>query len=458
MTVAADGDPAGLRGIHLRLLKKATSRTGTLGITTVANLVVRTGSSMLLTRLLTPDAFGIIGLITAIFFAVALVTDMGFEAFLIRHQRTEERHFRDVIWTIHAIRGLAVFIVVALTSPLIAWAFNKPVIALPLAVASTGFLTHGVTSLSLMTALRRDKSREIALFDFGTQLFQTVTCLLLAWWWRNAWAIIGAMVLQDILRAILSYILFADSKQRPARDPAVSREFRIFSRMVLASSAMTLLIAQSDKFVLGRLFSLGEFGLYSIAITIASAPTSFVQSYVRRILFPVCAQTVREAPEQLSSVYYGVRRYTASLYAVGCGGLLGSARLIVALLYDPRYLPASTFISILMIASALRLPNVAAGELLTATGEMGRMVGIAAIRVVWLALAIPLGFVLLGAIGVVWAVGLVEVPAMLYCWFLLNRADILDLRQEVSFLALVASASAIGFAISTEFLQLAPQL
>ena len=458
MITGAERAPTGPRRMPTRLLKVATSRTGILGLTTVGNLVVRTGSSMLLTRLLTPDAFGIVGLITSIFFAVALVTDLGFEAFLIRHERTEDRHFRNVIWTIHATRGLALFIAVALTSPLIAWAFNKPVLALPLAVASAGFFIHGVTSLSLMTALRQDKSREISLFDFGTQIFQTVACLLLAWWWRNAWAIIAAMVLQDFVRAVLSYALFPDSAQRPARDPAIAREFRTFSHMVLASSAMTLLIAQSDKFVLGRLFTLGEFGLYSIAVTIAGAPTSFVSSYVRRILFPVCAQTVREAPERLRSVYYGVRRSTALLYAFGCGGLLGSARFLVALLYDPRYLPASTFISILMIASALRLPNVAAGELLTATGDMSRMVGIAAVRVVWLVFAIPVGFILLGAIGVVWAVGLVEVPATLYCWFLLRKVHVLDLRQELSFLFVFAAGAGIGLAMETEALRLFPHI
>ena len=119
-----------------KLLAFVTTRTGVLGLTTVGNLVVRTGSSMLLTRLLNPPEFGIVGIITSIFFAVAMVTDLGFQDFLIRHERTEDRHFRDVIWTVHAKRGLAVFIAVALGSPLIAWEFDKPVVALPLAVAS----------------------------------------------------------------------------------------------------------------------------------------------------------------------------------------------------------------------------------------------------------------------------------------------------------------------------------
>jgi O-antigen/teichoic acid export membrane protein len=441
-----------------RLLAFAGTRTGVLALTTVGNLVVRTISSVLLTRLLKPYDFGIVGIITSVFFVVTMITDLGFEAFLIRHGRTEDGHFRDVIWTIHAKRGFALFVGVAIASPAIAWVFGKPVVALPLAVASLTFAINGLASLSLMTALRRDKARELSLLDFGLQLFSTITCLLLALWWRNAWSIIGAMVLQSGLRTLLSYRLFSNSQQRLARDKAISREFLAFSRMILLSSFMALVIGQSDKLVLGRLFTLNEFGLYAIALTISNAPIAFVESYVRRIAFPIYAQTWRQSPTELRDVYYRARRSVSALYALGCGGLMGGAPLLVALLYDPRYAAASTFISLLMIAVALRLPNVAASELLTATGDMKRMVRMGLVRLMWLAAAIPSGFVLFGTIGVVGAVGLIEVPVLFYCWIMLRRIGVLDLRDELSFLVLIAVGAAIGRLVGTEVLHLFPHL
>ena len=325
-----------------RTLGLAGTRTGVLGLTTIGNLVVRTGSSIILTRLLAPSEFGIVGLITSIFFAVALITDIGFQDFLVRHDRTEERRFRDVIWTIHATRGLLIFCAIALLSPVIAWAFGKSVIAAPLAVASLIFAINGVSSLSLMTALRHDKARELSLLDLMLQCFQTVVGVLLAIWWRNAWAIIAAMLIQSGARTVLSYRFFADSSHSPARNPIIAREFFKFSRFVMASSALTLLIGQSDKLVLGRVFTLGEFGLYAIAMSIVSAPVGFAESYVNRIIFPICSKTWREASAEIASVYYGVKRQTAALYAVACGGLIGSANLVVALLYDQRYAAAAT--------------------------------------------------------------------------------------------------------------------
>jgi O-antigen/teichoic acid export membrane protein len=441
-----------------RLLAFGRSRTGVLAITTGGTFVVRTISSVILTRLLTPYDFGIIGIIGAIFFAVTMVTDLGFEAFLIRHERAEDRHFRDVLWTIHVKRGVALFILLALGSPLIAWLLDKPVIALPMAVASTIFFLNGPTSLSLIMALRHDKAREVSLLDFGLQLFQTATCLLLALWWRNVWALIGAMMLQTALRTLLSFQLFPNAAQRLKRDRAISQEFLAFSRIILMSSALTLLIAQTDKLVLGRLFTLSEFGLYTIAITIASAPAGFCESYGRRIAMPVYARAWREKSSSLGATYYGVRRRAAALYAFACGGLIGSAPLVIALLYDPRYTSAAIFVSLLMVATALHFPNVTASEFLTAVGDMGRMLRINVVRFAWLVFTIPAGFLLYGTLGVVGAVGLVELPAMLYCWKLLHRMGVLDLREEFAFLGLVAVGAAIGWLGGAEVLLFFPHL
>src|SRR5690348_8190608 len=80
------------------------TRTGVVVLTGVGSLFVRTLSSIILTRLLAPQDFGIVGIIGSIFFVLAMITDLGFTSFVVPHPRGDERHFRDVIWTIHAVR------------------------------------------------------------------------------------------------------------------------------------------------------------------------------------------------------------------------------------------------------------------------------------------------------------------------------------------------------------------
>jgi O-antigen/teichoic acid export membrane protein len=413
---------------------------------------------MILTRLLRPDDFGIVGVIGSVFYTAGMFTDLGFQAFVVRHERTDDHHFRNVIWTIHAQRGLILFALVALASPLIARLFDKPAIAMPLAVASATFAINGLASLSLMTALRKDKSRELSFFDLGLQIFQTFVSVILALWFRNAWALIGAMLFQSAIRTFLSYRLFSNSGQRPAHDRAIFREFLAFSRLILVSSLITLLLAQSDKFVLARMLSLREFGLYALAINITSAPRGFATSYVMRVAFPVYAKTWRERPNLLASVYYSVRRRQTALYSFGCGGLLGAAPLLIHLLYDPRYSGASIFLSLSMVGVSLQLTNIAATELLTATGNLKPLVHVNVTKLLWLATTLPLGFAFGGPIGIVAAVGTMEVPATIFNWVLLRRVGVLNLREEFSYIGLVAAGALIGFAAAIAGLRLLPML
>lgn len=413
---------------------------------------------MTLTRLLRPEDFGIVGIIGSVFYTFGMFTDLGFQAFLVRHERTDDPHFLDVIWTIHAKRGVALFVLIALASPLIGELLGKPAVSLPLAAASATFAIDGIASLSLITALRKDKSRELSFLDLGLLVFQTIASILLALWWRNVWALIGAMLLQSSMRSFLSYRLFSDSRQRIARDPVIFREFLAFSRLILVSSMITLVLAQSDKLILARLFSLHDFGLYALAISITTAPRAFASSYVTRIVFPVYASTWREQPSQLASVYYNVRRRGSMLYAIGCGALLGGAPLLVALLYDPRYAGASMFISLIMISVSLQITNISATELLTAAGEMKALVHVNMLRLVWIVVAIPAGLLLWGPVGVVAAVGLIEVPATISNWVLLHRLNVLDLREEMLNIGLIAGAAVLAFIGGSIVLYLLPGL
>jgi hypothetical protein len=111
-----------------------------------------------------------------------------------------------------------------------------------------------------------------------------------------------------------------------------------------------------------------------------------------------------------------------------------------------------------MISVALQMPNLAATQLLTAAGNLKPLVQANVVRVLWLAIGIPIGFYLGGTLGVVASVGLIEVPALIFNWVLLRRQGVLDLREEVSTLTLIPAGAAVGYLVARAILYLAPHL
>jgi O-antigen/teichoic acid export membrane protein len=178
------------------------------------------------------------------------------------------------------------------------------------------------------------------------------------------------------------------------------------------------------------LFTLEQIGVYAIALSISQVPAMFSSNYGSRLLYPLYSQAWRVDPSRISAVYYSSRRAVSLLYAAGVGSISGSAPLIIRILYDVRYEGAAVYLMILTGGAILALSNQAANEVLTASGRYGATLTANLFRLMWLLIGGSIGILALGPVGLVLAVGSMELPPYLYNLVRLRRIGVLDLRQE----------------------------
>jgi len=420
---------------HLQRLRKfALLDTNVVVLSVILTNVLRAVSSMILTRLLVPEVFGIAGIIASIHFTVSLASDLGFQAFVVRHNDGDEPRFLNTVWTVSVIRSaLLALVLITLASP-IAQVFGKPELAPLVAVSGLIFILEGVASLSLLTALRRRLILKLSILELIVLVFQITVSTVLAFLWGSYWAILGALLASGGLKSLLSYTMFEGSLQKPAWDRNYLRDLWSFARFVTGSSIIFLMISQVDKLVLARVMPLEQFGFYMLGTNLASAPFAFASAYASRVLYPTYAQLWREGRTDLRERFYAKRMLPSVLYSFASGGIIGAAPLIIAILYDERYAAAAVYLQVLGIASLLALASNAANEALTATGRINATLQASIIKLVWLAGAGTVGYLELGSFGLVIAVGLIEVPALLLKWVRMHRAGLLDLSREMLFL------------------------
>ena len=412
-----------------------------LGAVLALNLL-RVVSSMVLTRLLAPDIFGAVGMIWSVMFVLAMVSDLGFQAFVVRHRDADERGFLDAIWTIRLIRAAVLTLVLAVLADPVSRALDKPVLAMLVAVSSLQFLIEGFSSLSLITALRDRQLLRLSLLELAVAMLQLTASIVLAVLWRDAWAIVVAMLLSGVGKVWLSYAVFPGTRRQWRIDRRRAGELWAFARFVTGSSIISMLLLQADKVVLTRLLSLDAFGLYVLAGNLAIAPMAFTSAYASRVLYPLYVQTWHDRPEALRSVFYAARRRASLLYMAGAGGLIGGAPALVAILYDDRYAGAAHYLTLLAIAPMLALGSAAANEALTASGHVRATFHASLVRLGWLGVTAPSGFLLFGPIGLIAAVGTVEIAPLVYGWSVLYRIGVFDPKEEL----ILLGAAGIGVA------------
>ena len=408
--------------------------------------MIRVVGSMILTRMLSAEAFGVIGVISSVAVTFGLLSDIGIVAFVVRHERSNESTFLDEVWTLRMIRSVVLTVGVFLFAGPISVFLGKPELHWPIAVGGLLFFFEGCSSLSSVTAVRNRQLKRLSAIDIGTQLFTVIGTTSMALVFHNYWAIIIANNATLILSIWLSYVMFPNSGRRWRYSRERVREMWKFSRFITGSTMLTLVIGQADKVVLSKTFPLSMFGLYMLASGLAAAPVGLVGGYVGRVLYPRLAEVVRQAPERMRVEFYRTRMKPALLYGFAVGGLIGVSQLLVELMYDPRYVQAGHYLGILAISSFFMMGSSSINEVMIATGHQRYTFTANVFRLAYLVLGGTVAYHYAGPVGVVWVVGTIELMAQIFGWTALARHRLLDIPRELLILSSGAGGIAVGWA------------
>lgn len=402
---------------------------------------LRLASNVALAHLLYPEAFGIVGLIGAVMFVLELSSDLGIRAFIIRHEKGATREYRNVVWTVAVLRGVVLTILMVLAAYPVSVYFQAEALHSALIVCAPLLLINSLRSLAMVVAVREGKIASVSLLELAGYCLQLTVTLLLALQFRTFWPLIVGMFVNSIFLTGASYFVLGDATQKIQLSKEVIGELWKFSRVIALASFITLVLQQADKAILGRLYNLETLGLYFVAFNLTAAARQVIMEYYRRVLFPRFAHTVRENDVSLKEVFYREQVAFACLAALGCGFGAGASGLIFGILYDDRYAQAGTFFSILVLGLLLLNRSEAASQVLVAVGRIKvELIG-NVLRLVWLAVTVPIGYSTYGMIGIVAAFASMHLLPLFYLWVNLNGLKILRLRTEV----MLATAGTVGF-------------
>jgi lipopolysaccharide exporter len=430
-----------LKGFLLR-------NTSVVLISNVGSLFLRLVSTLVLTRLLDASAFGIVGVMTSVAQIITLISNVGMFAFVVRSGHIEEKQFLDEVWTFKLVRGFAQTAIIAALAIPLSHILGKPDLAAPIAVGGLLLLGDAASSMAFATAAHQGRIQRLAVMDLIPLAFQIIVSILLAVWLRSVWAILIALLASAALKAILSYTLFPNAARHWQWSRDRARDIWAFGKSITGSSLIQLALSQVDKLIFARLFTLPQFGLYMLSVSLAEMPGAFTGNYTSRILFPIFSRARHLEPQDVKATYYDAGRNLRLLYMFAAGGFIATANLIIMLLYDPRYAGAAVYLQVLAIGALFKLPTAVAGEFLIALGETGHYLRSNLARIVTLLFAGVAGYITYGPLGLVMALVAAEGAALLYCWWALRVVNVFEFQKELLFFMPAAVGYAVGFGAS----------
>lgn len=414
---------------------------------TAATILLRLGGNIVLTRLLDPQAFGVVGVIISVMIVLAMLSDLGVFDFVIRHRKGADRRFLDVIWTIRLGQsGLQSAAMLAGAWP-IAMFLAKPELAIPIAATAPLFLLNALCPMSLLLAQREGRVRATCAVELIALIIQIGANLLLTMLIPDYRALVIGLYVGAMARIALTHMIIGGGSSL-AWDRGLAREFLGFSRWIMASTVVTLLITQSDKILFARLFTVADFGVYMLPANLALAVQPFGRNYVERYFFPLVSRIWNETPAALGGVFYAARARLYLLLFAGLGFGIGFAPALFRLLFDHRYEYGWIYLSVLLLRMALDLDSFTNIQTVLAMGRTSPMLRANLIRLLMFALGVALLFRPLGPLALPLALTVAELGALIYSILLLRTAGLFRVEIHMLFYGMLLGGGVVGAGIS----------
>lgn len=366
-----------------------------------AQQVLRFANNLILTRLLFPEAFGILALVQTVIVGLNLFSDTGVETFIIQNPIGEEPDYLRTGWTISIIRGFALSLAAALLAGPIARFYGYPELRYLIPVVGLNSAVRGFQSMTVWLAQRRLRMGKIVCFELLGQVSGLALMIALAVVWKSVWVLVIGMAGGALVSLALSHILFPDVRMRLRFSRPVAKEMFRFGRWIFISTVLTFVLNHLDRILLGRFMTADKLGLYSIALMLATFAPMALQAVAGKVLLPVYSNYMRMDMQEMRRRMFRIRFVMMALTLPPIYVLMLFGSRIVQFLYDDRYYEAGWMLQVLAAGAAFSVICASIGPVLLAAGDSFAHAFFVGINVIIVMLCLGVGGWASGGDGIV---------------------------------------------------------
>ena len=299
---------------------------------------------IIMARMLTPNDYGLVGML-AVFIAVSQsLVDSGFSQALIRKQdRTEIDN--STVFYFNLVVGLILYGILFAAAPLIADFYNEPQL-----IPITRVIGLSVLFNSLVVVQRALLTIKI---DFKTQAKAALTAAISSgavgiWMASSGYGVWSIVTQQLINLGINTLLLWVLSHWRPQLIYSWKSFYELFGfgSKLLVSGLIDTIYRNIYLIVIGKVFSASDLGYYTRAHQFTDFPSSNLTGIIQRVTYPVLC-SIQNEDERLANVYRRFLRISAFVIFPLMMGLAAVAEPLVLTLLKEQWLFTATLLSII---------------------------------------------------------------------------------------------------------------
>jgi O-antigen/teichoic acid export membrane protein len=183
--------------------------------------------------------------------------------------------------------------------------------------------------------------------DLAGQLSSALAMLAVAAVWHSVWALVVGAITASLVKIVIGYVALPGHTVKFGIDKSAAAELMGHAKWIFLSSILGFMALNGDRVLLGGLISSRDFGLYSIALLLATVLQGVANSLCNSIAFPALSEVFRERPHDLPKTFEKFQWGYDVLVVFPAAVLMTAGSSVVDVMYDARYHDAGWMLAVL---------------------------------------------------------------------------------------------------------------
>jgi O-antigen/teichoic acid export membrane protein len=274
------------------------------GMTAIATQGVQFTLSMagtvVLARLLTPNDFGLIGMVTVVFGFAQMFANAGLSMATIQKERINREQISTLFW-INLMISVALGLCILVCSPLVAMFYGQPELTAITAALSTAFMISGLTIQHQALLYREICFGALSFIQIVSQCIALSMTIILAYQGWRCWALVFGSLLGALFTSLLT-LFFCPWLPGWVKKDSGALSMLKFGGHLTVSNIANYLSSNLDNVLIGRFIGADALGLYSKAYQLFLLPMTYIRTPIANVALPVLS-SIQNQPDRYVTYY-----------------------------------------------------------------------------------------------------------------------------------------------------------
>jgi O-antigen/teichoic acid export membrane protein len=303
-----------------------------------------------LARILSPDDYGLVGMLAVFTGIASIIINSGFSVALTNRQDVTHDDYNAVFWFTFCV-GLLLYIILFFSAPWIARFYKRPELIGLSRVLFIAFFFGGISTVSYTILFKKMMVKQQATIETASLLIACIAGIILAIKGFAFWALAIQTLLYIVMTFLLRFIIVPWKPTFTFRfsplKPMLSFSFKLFLTQIFMQLNTHLF-----SVLLGKFYSAVQVGYYSQGQKWMMMGNSFINGTIASVTQPVLVQMNEDKSRQINALRKLIRFGAFISFPLMLGlAFIGKEFILVAI--GDKWLPAVPFLQLFCIWGAM---------------------------------------------------------------------------------------------------------